>query len=166
LPEFTERRVYRQKSLRRVLAIVFTAIGLLASLAVWTQTLTGQREATYKDLLVPVALFFIGVLFLYISYTSYVALSPSEVQYRSALRLLTLPLDKIRGRRRYLDDGGAEEASEWRLRIESDDDRYPSLDFQESYYRFDTEFFEWFKSLPDLDELDKLKLKTSNFGLA
>ncbi|MFZ0303284.1 MAG: hypothetical protein WAL75_11375 [Terracidiphilus sp.] len=53
----------------------------------------------------------------------------------------------------------------WHLKVESDDDRYVSLDFQENAFRFDSAFFDWFKSLPDLDELDKTGPKTSDFGL-
>ncbi len=106
-----------------------------------------------------------GIFFIYVSFKSYISLSPSAIEYRSPFRRNKLSLDKIRGRRRYLDRGDAQMPSEWRLKIESDDDRYPSLDFQEHYFRFDAAFFDWYKSLPDLDELDKTRPKTSNFGL-
>ena len=131
----------------------------------WTRTLAGKLESTFTDLFVPIVLLMAGVFFIYVSFTNYVALSPSKIEYRSPFRRDELPIEKIRGRKRYLDRGGYEMPSEWRLKIESDDDRYSSLDFQEGYFRFDAAFFDWFKSLPDLDELDKTRPKASNFGL-
>ncbi len=53
---------------------------------------------------------------------------------------------------------------EWRLKIVSDDDRFPSLDFDEKY-KFDETFRAWFNQLPDLDEADKTAPKTLNSGL-
>jgi hypothetical protein len=52
----------------------------------------------------------------------------------------------------------------WHLVLESDDDRYPRIDLEE-LYRFDEPFYRWFNALPDLDEIDKTRPKTSNFGL-
>jgi hypothetical protein len=165
VPEFSERRVYRQRPWLRIFAIVFTGFGLLFSIVFWTETLAGQRESTFSDLFVPVVLLMVGVLLIFVSFRSYIGLSPLMIEYRLPYRRDELPIEKIRGRRRYLDKGGYEMPSVWRIKIESDDDRYPSLDFQENSFRFDRAFFDWFKSLPDLDELDKTRPKTSEFGL-
>ena len=77
----------------------------------------------------------------------------------------TLPLDKIRGRRRYLDGGGDESPSIWHLKLEPNDDQFPALEFEERYYKLDDHFFAWFNTLSDLDALEKTRPRTSNFGL-
>ena len=41
---------------------------------------------------------------------------------------------------------------------------YLPIEF-ESIYSFDKTFYEWFNKLPDLDALDKVNHKNSNFGL-
>ena len=51
------------------------------------------------------------------------------------------------------------------LKLEPNDDRLPTLEFQKNYYNFDDRFFRWFNELPDLDVEDKKKHMTSNFGL-
>lgn len=61
--------------------------------------------------------------------------------------------------------GGEDFPSVWYLKLEPNDDRFPVLDFEESYYRLDDYFCEWFNALPDLDALDKVRPKDSNFGL-
>jgi hypothetical protein len=165
VPEFSERRVYRQRPWLRIFAIVFTSLGVVFSIAMWTETLTGRRESTFSDLFVPIVLVMGGMFFLYVSFTNYVALSPSMIEYRSPFGRDELPLGRVRGRRRYLDKGGYKMPREWRLKVESDDDRYPALDFQERYFKFDAAFYDWFKSLPDLDAADETSPKTSNFGL-
>jgi hypothetical protein len=55
-------------------------------------------------------------------------------------------------------------ASVWHLVLEPNDDRCVKLNIEE-LYRFDDFFYKWFNELPDLDELDKARPKTSNFGL-
>ncbi|MGB8261730.1 MAG: hypothetical protein WCE75_15315 [Terracidiphilus sp.] len=52
----------------------------------------------------------------------------------------------------------------WYLKLEPNDDRFRTIEFEESYYRLDEVFYEWFRALPDLDALDKSRPKSSNFG--
>ena len=165
LPEFSERRVYRQRSWLRVFSFVFSGCALVFLIANWTEVIAGRKVSAFADFFDPLVFLAFGVFFIYVSFASYVALSPSAIESRSPFGHRKLPLGKIRGRRRYLDDGGAEMPRDWHLKVEPDDDRYPSLDFQESYYKFDAAFYDWFRSLPDLDELDKTRPKTSDFGL-
>ena len=96
-------------------------------------------------------------------FTSTVTLGESEIRLRSGFAEKRLPIDKIRGRQRYYNAGDGEAGGEWRLKIVSDDDRFPTLDFGEQF-NFDDAFRTWFSHLPDLDEADKTKPKTSNFG--
>jgi hypothetical protein len=51
------------------------------------------------------------------------------------------------------------------LKLEPNDDRIPTLEFEETYYTLDDHFFAWFNALPDLDALDKTTPEKSNFGL-
>jgi|HubBroStandDraft_4_1064222.scaffolds.fasta_scaffold682392_2 hypothetical protein len=50
------------------------------------------------------------------------------------------------------------------LKLEPNDETLPTL-FQQNC-NFDGVFYEWFNKLPDLDAMDKVKLKGSDFGLA
>ncbi len=158
-------RIYRIGWFQRFFCIVFTAFGVVLLIAFWGGAITGTREASWIELMVPILFIVAGGLFSARAFKNYIALSQSEIRMQRVLVLRALPIDKIRGRRRYLVKGDGESPNVWHLKVVSDDDRFPTLDFEESYYTFDDYFWAWFKALPDLDERDKTGPKPSNFGL-
>jgi hypothetical protein len=113
--------------------------------------------------LCPVFLVF-AALITFRGFRNSVLLSDQVIELRGLSGTRALPLDKIRGRRRYLSRGDEDSPDVWHLVFEPNDDRFAKLDI-EKLYRFDDRFYSWFTSLPDLDELDKTRPRTSNFGL-
>ena len=157
-------RVYRMNAFQRVFCLIFTGFAAVAFVAIWYGILSGAREPKFGDMAVPVILLIAGALFTFRAFRNSVYLSDNAIRFKSLVDDSVLPFDKIKGRRRYLDKGDADSPSIWHLVIESNDDRFPKIDLQETY-KFDDHFYRWFNALPDLDELDKHRLKTSNFGL-
>jgi len=158
-------RIYRIGSGHRVFCVAFMALSLFFLVVFWGGAIFGTREASLTELLIPIAFLTVGGFFIARAFKNYVTLSPTEITLQTIFDRQTLPFDKIRGRRRYLDNGGPEGGSTWCLKFEPNDDRFPIIEFEETYYRLDDYFRAWFNALPDLDELDKHRLKTSNFGL-
>lgn len=115
-------------------------------------------------MMIPVVISVGAGLFLIRAFRNAVCLSTTSIEIRSLSGRQVLPLDRVRGRRRYLDRGDEDAPSMWHLVLEPNDDRFPRLDIEE-IYRFDDSFYKWFNGLPDLDELDKSLPKPSNFGL-
>ncbi len=98
------------------------------------------------------------------SFRNRVRLSQESLELHGLSGTRVLPIQSIKGRRRYLSRGDIDTPSVWHLVLEPDDDRYPKMDIEE-LYRFDEQFYNWFNALPDLDEIDKTRPKSSNFGL-
>lgn len=161
-----ETRIYRIGWGQRVFCIVFMALSVVFLIGFWGGAISGEREATWLELMIPIVLLIMGSFFTARAFRNYIALLQTEIRIQTILGRQTLPLDKIRGRRRYLSRGDGESPSIWYLKLEPNDDRFPPLEFEESHYTLDDPFFRWFNALPDLDALDKLRPKTSNFGLA
>lgn len=157
-------RVYRMRSSQRVIAIILLVAGLFFLVGFWGSVLSGARDAKFFELMVPMLFLLLAVFFTVRAFRNSVRLSDQVIELRSLRGTRTLPLDKIKGRRRYLSRGDGESPDVWHLVLESNDDRYPKLDIEE-LYRFDDRFYIWLSSLPDLDELDKSRPKPSNFGL-
>lgn len=157
-------RIYRIGWGPRALCVVFTAFATVFLISVLWGVYFGGREADFWTMFVGFVLVAVGTMLTAEKFTTTVTLTENEIRLRSGFGERKLPLDKIRGKRRYYDPGGDETPGEWRLKIVSDDDRYPTLDFDERY-TFDETFHEWFLGLRDLDETDKTAPKPSNFGL-
>ena len=158
-------RIYRMGWGQRIFGFVFSGLSIFFLVAFWGGALSGAREATFLELFIPIVFLMVGVFLTVRAFKNFIALSEMEISLHSLSGQQTLLLTKIRGRRRYLDHGTDESPSIWYLKIESNDDRYAAIEFAESYYKLDEIFRTWFKSLPDLDELDKTRPKPSNFGL-
>src|SRR4051812_29405317 len=162
---FAAERVYRMKSSQRIVGIVLVAVFLLVVVAIWSEVFLDTRAPNFFEMMAPVVALLFVVAMAIRSFHNAVIVSDQRIDLRGISGTRSLPLDKIKGRRRYLSQGDAESPDVWHLVIESDDDRFPNLDMEE-LYRFDDEFYAWFTALPDLDELDKTRPKPSNFGLA
>jgi hypothetical protein len=158
-------RIYRIGWGQRVFSIVFTAFGAVFLIAFLWGAISGTRDASWIEIVVSIALPIGGGLFMARAFKDYVALSQSEIRHQTLFELRALPFDKIRGRRRYLVKGDRNSGPVWHLKVESNGDQFPTLDFEESYYTFDEFFRTWFGALPDLDERDRTGPKVSNFGL-
>jgi len=162
-PSAGSRRVYRMRTSQRFVWVVFLAFGVLIGVGEVYGVLSGVAQPTFLTTIFPpvfIALTAIGTLR---AFSNWISLSDAEFEACTLRGKRVLPRDKVRGRRKYCDDS-AEGPNVWHLVVETNDDRFPKIDIEE-LYQFDDYFYRWFNSLPDLDELDKYKLKTSNFGL-
>jgi hypothetical protein len=157
-------RIYRMKTSQRVISIVLLVAGLFFTIAIWWGVLTGTREPKFLDMMFPIAFSLLGGIFIWSSFRNMVRLSEDSIELRSFSGRRVLPFNKIRGRRRYLSRGDLDSVDVWHLVLEPNDDRCIKIDLEE-LYQFDEVFYAWFNALPDLDEIDKAKLRDSNFGL-
>ena len=153
------------KSGQRVVAIVMLAAGLLFTVAIWAGVLTGIRDAEFVEMMFPIAFSVLATLFIIRSFRNRIRVSDHAIELYGLSGTRSLPIDKIRGRRRYYDPGDAESPGVWHVVFESNNDQFPTIDVEE-VYNFDDAFYQWFQSLPDIDQLKKTLPKTSNFGLA
>ena len=117
-------------------------------------------------MLIAVVLFIAGLGLTLNFFTATVTFTADAVEQRSLFRQATLPFGEIRVRREFVvwssnADGGSRTRY---LKLESNDDRHPPLEFMRSY-TFDDAFFRWFNELPDLDAEDQKTHKDANFGL-
>jgi hypothetical protein len=158
-------RIYRIGWGQRVFCIIFMALSVFFLIAFWGGAISGAKETNWIEILIPPLLLTVGGFLTVRAFKDYIALSQSEIRFQTLFELQKLPFDKIRGRRRYLVKGSGRSPDVWHLKVESNDDQFPTLDFEESYYTLDEYFRTWFSALPDLDERDKTGPKPSNFGL-
>ena len=158
-------RIYRIRWSQRVFCTVFMAFSVVLLISFWGGAFSGTREASWIELMVPIVFLLAGSFFTARAFVNYISLSQSEIRIQIPFEKRTLPFDNIRGRRRYLASGDDESPSVWHLKVVSNDDRFPTLDFEETYYTFDEYFRAWFSALPDLDEREKTGPKPSDFGL-
>jgi hypothetical protein len=156
--------VYRIKWGQRVFCVIFMAFACVFLGAVLWGIFFSEKEVGPWTIFIGFALVAGGGLLTAEKFMTAVTLTEKEVRLRSGYADQKLPIDRIRCRRRYFAPGDGESAGEWRLKIVSDDDRFPTLDFDERY-TFDEEFHAWFNRLPDLDESDKHAPEPSNLGL-
>lgn len=158
------QRVYRMRSSQRIITIILLIGGLFFSVMSWGGVLAGIREPRFLEMMAPVVFSLAATLFTIRAFRNSVCLSDEAIKLRGLSGIRVLPLGKIKGRRRYLSKGDDESPDVWHLVLEPNDDRFPKLDIEE-LYQFDNQFYVWFNSLPDLDELDKTRSRPSNFGL-
>jgi hypothetical protein len=158
------RRVYRMRSSQRIVTMVILIVGLFFAVGIWGGVLSGIREPRLFEMMAPVVFSLVAALFAIRAFRNSVCFSEQAIELRGLLGTRILPLDKIKGRRRYLSEGDEGSPDVWHLVLEPNDDRFPKLDIEE-LYKFDDSFYRWFTSLPDLDQLDRTRPKPSNFGL-
>jgi hypothetical protein len=157
-------RTYRMKSSQRFVAVVLLLFGLLLTAGIWGAVLTGARDPKLLEMMFPIGFSLVAAVFTWRAFRNTVRFSDHTVELRSLSGMSVLPLDKIKGRRRYVSRGDENSPDVWHLVLEPNDDRYPKLDIEE-LYRFDELFYTWFNALPDLDEIEKTRPKASNFDL-
>ena len=96
-------RIYRTSLFPRVFAILFTVLSIFFGVAFWGGAIAGTREGSFTELVMPPLLVAFGLYLTVSAFTSYVALSQSEIILHVPFNRQSLPFDRIRGRRRYLD---------------------------------------------------------------
>jgi hypothetical protein len=152
------------KSSQRVVAIVLFLGGLFFMFVIWGAVFSGARGANFVEMMFPIAFSLFAGFFVIRSLRNRVRVSDRAVELHGLSGSRILPIERIKGRRRYFDPGDENSAGVWHVVFESNDDRHPKIDIEE-VYNFDVAFYTWFKSLPDLDTIDKSLPKVSNFGL-
>jgi hypothetical protein len=156
--------VYRFNWLWRIFPLAFLAIGAAGSWDSWRNVLSGLREPKFFDLTVPALLLSAGLLMTTHFFVAKITFTIDAIEHRTIFGSKYLPLYEIRGRREYILRGSPDEGGNTRyLKLESNDDRVPDLEFSTSY-AFDEAFFSWYYSLPDLDLKDKESGKGTNLG--
>ena len=156
----TVTHVYRMKAWQRIVGLAVLGPGVALSW-VLTRHLSdagAPRSFEFVGVVAPVVFALGGALLTLRAFSSSVRLSDTEIELRTWTVRIVLPLDKIEGRRRYLNKGDEHSPSVWHMVLQPNDDRFPKLDIEE-VYRFDDFFYRWFSSLPDLDEVDKRRQK-------
>lgn len=123
----------------------------------------GKAHGTW-EIIVSVVFPIVGLGLTAHAFASRVEFSGTSLQRVTLLSHLSIPLSSIRGRREYVLRGGEEGGDTRYLRLERNDGA-PPVEFGKYLYRFDDDFWDWFNALPDLDEIDRVKHKDSNFGL-
>jgi hypothetical protein len=147
---------------RQVLPVLFLVVGSLIWIVNWGRIVSGDREPRLWDIALPVVLTLGGAFWVASTLSSSVTLFDDAIELRTLLGRKRLSFDQIRGRREYVSRG--QRSATRYLRLEPNDDRLATIEFEKSY-TFDDEFYAWFNKLPDLDALDQKRQKGSNFGL-
>lgn len=158
-------RAYRMKSSHRAVCIVLLAAGIFFFAVFLVRAIWDTEEVSLPVLLFPILFVLFGVFLTVRSFGNVLTLTQTSIELQTPFGRRALPFDKISGTRRYLAGGGGEGPEVWHIKLESNDDRFQSLDFEESYYTLDEYFDAWFRELPDLDAHTSKRLKTSNFGM-
>jgi hypothetical protein len=135
---------------QRVVALILFVTGVCFTAAFWGTALSGQRDPKLIELALPVLFSVVAALLTIRSFRSLIIISDETIELHGLLGTRSLPLNKIKGRRRYRTRGELDIPSGKHLVLEPNDDRYPKLDIEEAY-TFDATFYAWFDSLPDLD---------------
>jgi hypothetical protein len=157
-------RVYRTKLWHLALAFAILPYGFFSLLTEFRKMPSAEGRFDATDVVLGIISVAIGV-YLTIRFFSFrVTFTLDAVEQSNIFNSKRLPYSAIRGRREYVVRGGEDGGETRYLKLEPNDDRFPTLDFMKAY-NFDDAFYSWFNQLPDLDEEDKTRPKTSNFGL-
>jgi hypothetical protein len=152
-------RAYRIRWQWRAFAVVWTAIGALVWGGIISKETLGKEDPRLWHFVVGPLWIIAGLLWIAHMFQAAVTLFHDSIEKRGLLGRARLRFGEIRGRREYFVTGGGEDGGATHyLKLEPNDDRLPTLDFMWDY-DFDPAFYDWFKSLPDLDAVDKVKDK-------
>jgi len=135
--------IYRVKRSTRVNAVLFLVLGpVVASIS------HGISGAAF--------LLLFGAYVAASVFRTALTLAGETIELRTLFARKALRFDNILGRREYV--AATKYGGRLSWKIVPNENRLPTLKF-DSNLEFDGEFREWFESLPDLDAIDKLKLK-------
>jgi hypothetical protein len=156
-------RVYRMTWLFRGLGIVFLLISCFFAFGIGRRLLMDEAKPGLEKISVVVLLLAVGCVMTLHGFVSRLLFSADGVEQVTLLGRKNMPFASIRGRREYVARGSKGGSTRY-LRLEANDS-HAALEFGKQLYGFDAAFWEWFNALPDLDAIDKVKQKDSNFGL-
>jgi hypothetical protein len=155
-------RVYRMSWLFRIFTMFFLVFGCTAAVAFVRDGLMDPESLTWVKLLIAIVFPVVGMFMTAKAFSSTLVFSADSVTMRSLLDTRSVEYSHIRGRREYVLQG--KDGSTRYLRLDTTDGSKP-FDFGKRLYVFDDAFWAWFNALPDLDAMDKVTHKGSNFGL-
>jgi len=158
------RRVYRVKTSVRFVGLALVIAGIFFLIVTCYQAISGIQKLTLLEMFFLVFYLSFASVFTVGAFSNWVSLTEADFEVRELTVKKILPVNRIKGRRRYWESGDGDGPGVWHLVLEPNDDRFPKIDIEDNY-SFDDHFYQWFNSLPDLDGPDKLKFGTSNFGL-
>jgi hypothetical protein len=118
----------------RAVSVVYLIGGCFFVIAIWGGVISGDREPKIFDMAVPLVLTVTGAFWVAHSFRTSVALRDDAIELCNLFTKKRLPFDAIRGRREYV-SRGARSATRY-LKLEPNDDRLPTLEF-EKHYAFD-----------------------------
>jgi hypothetical protein len=155
------KRVYRLSPWIRMFAaafLLFCLAGLLGLLWSQHEGIQGRNPAQMLEWggLTAFAVCWAGYVF-----TAVIVLSESAIEKRTALKTDRLRFGEIRGRRETLHrnfDG----SSVRYLQVIPRDPLMPVIKFQK-FYVFDAAFYAWYDDLPDVDAMDRMRNRSSEF---
>jgi hypothetical protein len=157
-------RVYRMNWLFRGFGVAFLLFGTFFLFAAGRELFDGEVEPNFIKIGIAFVFSLVGFGITVHGFVSKLVFSEDRVYKVSYLGRKSLPFASIRGRREFVVRGNSESGSTRYLRLEPNDS-HPALEFGKNLYAFDAAFMEWFNTLPDLDAMDKVQHKDSNFGL-
>jgi hypothetical protein len=155
------KRVYRLSPWIRMFAaafLLFCLAGLLGLL--WSQH-EGIQERNPAQMLEWGGLTAFAVCWTGYVFTAVIVLSECAIEKRTALKTTRLRFGEIRGRRETLHrnfDG----SSIRYLQVIPRDPLMPVIKFQK-FYVFDAAFYAWYDDLPDVDAMDRMRKRSSEF---
>jgi hypothetical protein len=93
------------RSSQRIVTVILLISGLFFSVMIWGGVLAGIREPRFLEMMFPVVFSLAATLFAIRAFRNSVRLSEQAIELRGLSGIRVLPLDKIKGRRRYLSKG-------------------------------------------------------------
>jgi hypothetical protein len=153
-------RAYRINWWCRAFSMFWTGlVGLFWTVTLWDEFF-GEKEPGLWQIIAGTLFVVSGTIWVTHLFRARVTLFADAIETSGLLGRARLRFNEIRGRREYVVRGGEEGGNTPYLKVVSNDDRLPSLDFIK-YYNFDDAFYAWFKGLPDLDAADQLRHRIS-----
>jgi hypothetical protein len=154
-------RIYRLKWSVRAAGLIFPVASMLALCVLIAAAISGEKELDVWTISISLLFMGIGIFLTAYMFTSAITLFEDAIELQTLLYRRRLPFAAIRGRRICVTETRTrisfyvrKKRSLYRLKLESKDSRFPSLDFDKRY-NFDWKFYKWFSRLPDLDTIPK-----------
>jgi hypothetical protein len=159
--EQSRRRVYRMSIWIRGFAaafLLFSVLGLLGLL--WSQR-AGMQGRSVANLIEWAAIaLFAGGWMVYV-FSAAIVLTGNAIEKRTVLKTDRLRFDEILGRREKIHRNFDGSYIRY-LQVIPRDALLPRIQFQK-FYVFDAAFFAWYDDLPDLDTMNRMRNRDSEF---
>jgi hypothetical protein len=134
----------------RGLALFFLAFSLAGFVHYWGNMLAAEQPPTTKEFLVSGLMVASGILLVGHFFTVRVTLFPDAIEVQTLWSTKRMNFNSIRGRREWVTTDSDGYTSR-HIKLEPLGYQQPALEFLD-IYNFDTEFYEWLRSLPKLGQ--------------